>query len=1129
MYKTSNSQAFDSRTTVLKRALAGGAAVGALLLGSAAFAQDTSTPVETIVVTGYRASLESSLNVKRNSLEMVDAITAEDIGKFPDSNLAESLQRLPGVAVDRDNGEGRTITVRGLGSNFTRVTLNGLEALSTAGASDSGTQPNRDRGFDFNTFASELFSELKVQKSASAATEEGSLGATVGLSTPHPLAYGEKFVLSAQNAWYEMGKPFNPRISVLASETFFGGKVGVLVSGAYTLRSQFVDQYARSPGQTDFTYRNSESKYATLTGFNNATNYLQRNGFAAPTGTPCNGTTPPYSQGVIPGNNLTYQPYCDALRGSDPAAYALVNTPQGWALTDTNTTTSTSSKVTAPGSTVLIPALPSLTHQQLYQKRIGLTSSVQWQPDDDTMVTLDGMFSSAYQDSINYQISAIGLNRNNTNNTLNTGAVSSATFTTCTPQVGSATQADIHCNQVKNQDPFAYYTNPLYGYSSASPYPGAVAAAISFIGRNSTKLVDAKVQTAAPYSAATYLKLDNVDFRSGADQAYYTVQFSQISLNATHTFSERFKVDVTGGWSHSYNHQEGVLAELNHMDNTFANTGQYFIWDDTGGGEMPAMNFGFNVADPANWTFVKNFSALRHYRTLTDNKYRTLLAGATLKLNDYASLEFGANLRIFDFVTSYYQRAMKDVINPSFLEAGVTTAAMSQVVNWGKGLSVPSGTPTSFVVPNLKAYEQTFGFTCDCENDYGDWRLTNLFNPASTGTAGSTYTVSEHSRAFYSQLDLGNIMIFGNELRGNVGARFVTTEIKSRGHALQGQVVSATNSYNDLLPSANFVYALGDDMLLRASAAKVIARPDLSLMAPSITAMSIPTGAGANTGATMTKGNPNLTPYKAKTMDLGWEWYFDKGAVLAVSGFVKWVSDQPQVVVSDGRMGDFLSPDMLTTVASFYGPGQTGNAANQYAYITGNGEMAVTQALNGPGGTLKGVEITYEQHLDFIPAVFGGEGFGINANYTKIDSKQTVITNSTIVSGVTINTLGTGRWIGASPDAWNLTLYYDGENWSTRVSSAFRSGYVYKYPIAGGNDQIGYGNAPLVNDFWNSKNTFNVDLSASYDVTENIGLTLDALNLTNQPDRRWAYQNTPQTAKYASTGRQVFVGFRIKN
>jgi iron complex outermembrane recepter protein len=1127
VYKTSNSKGFCRSTCVLKHTLAGGAAMGALLLGCAAFAQEGTN--EIVYVTGYRASLESALNVKRNTTEMVDAITAEDIGKFPDSNLAESLQRLPGVAVDRDNGEGRTITVRGLGSNFTRVTLNGLQALSTAGASDAGSQPNRDRGFDFNTFASELFSELKVQKSASAATEDGSLGATIDLSTPHPLNYGEKFVLSAQNAWYEMGKPFNPRISGLVSETFFGGKVGVLVSAAYTLRSQFVDQYARSPGQSDFAYRGSDFKYSTLSGFNNSTNYLMRNGFAAPAGTSCNGTVAGhYAEGVIPGNNITYAPYCAALSGSNPTAYALINTPQGWALTDTNTGTSTSSKVTAPGSTVLIPALPSLTHQQLYQQRIGMTTSVQWQPDDDTLLTFDGMFSSAYQDSINYQISSIGLNRNNTNNTLNTGTVSAATFTTCAAQTGSATQADIVCGRPKNQDPYPYYTSSAFGYSTTGS--DALAAAISFVGRPSTKLIDAKVQTGTPYSAATYLKLDNVDFRSGADQAYYTVQFSQLSLNATHTFSERFKVDVTAGWSHSYNHQTGILAELNHMDNQYATTGQYFIWDDTAGGEMPAMNFGFDVANPANWTFVKNFSALRHYEYYTDNKYRTLLAGASLKLNDYATLQFGANLRIFDFVTSYYQRAMKDVINPSFQEAGVTTAAMSQVVKWGKGLSVPAGTPTSFVVPNLGAYEQAFGFTCNCINDYGDWRLTNLFNPASTGTAGQTYNVSEHSRAFYGQLDIGNVMIFGNELRGNVGARFVTTEINSVGHALQGQLIFANHTYNDLLPSANLVYALGDDMLIRAAAAKVIARPDLSLLAPSITAMSIPSGQTATTGATMSMGNPSLNPYRAKTVDIGWEWYFDKGAVLAVTGFAKWVSSQPTVVVSDGTFSSFLTADQINVIKSFYAGAAAGsNAANQYNYINNNYEMQMTQALNGPGGVLKGIEITYEQHLDFIPAWFGGEGFGVNANYTKIESTQDTIINSAIVNGQTVNTMGSGRWIGASPDAWNLTLYYDGENWSTRVSSAFRSGYVYRYPIAGGSDQVGYGNAPLVNDFWNSKNTFNVDLSASYDVTENIGLTLDALNLTNQPDRRWAYQSTPQTAKYASTGRQVFVGFRIKN
>ena len=143
----------------------------------------------TIVVRGYRGSLRTSIGQKRAATVQVDAITAEDIGDFPDANLAESLQRLPGVSVDRDNGEGRSITVRGLGGDFNRTRLNGLEALSTAGANDAGTSPNRSRSFDYNTFASELFSSLKVQKTPSAETDEGSLGATIDLQTGRPFDY----------------------------------------------------------------------------------------------------------------------------------------------------------------------------------------------------------------------------------------------------------------------------------------------------------------------------------------------------------------------------------------------------------------------------------------------------------------------------------------------------------------------------------------------------------------------------------------------------------------------------------------------------------------------------------------------------------------------------------------------------------------------------------------------------------------------------------------------------------------------------------------------------------------------------------------------------------------------------
>src|SRR5690242_15887235 len=199
---------------------------------------------ETVVVTGYRESLRAAIEEKRDADVMVDAINAEDIANFPDANLAESIQRLPGVSIDRENGEGKSITVRGLGSDFTRVRLNGLETLSTTAASDSGTNPNRGRGFDFNTFASDLFQSLKVQKTASAETDEGSLGATVDLTTGRPLNYKDRqLALSLQEAYYESGESWNPRVAALYADQFFGDTLGVSFSAAYNKRDGESDRY----------------------------------------------------------------------------------------------------------------------------------------------------------------------------------------------------------------------------------------------------------------------------------------------------------------------------------------------------------------------------------------------------------------------------------------------------------------------------------------------------------------------------------------------------------------------------------------------------------------------------------------------------------------------------------------------------------------------------------------------------------------------------------------------------------------------------------------------------------------------------------------------------------------------
>lgn len=185
-----------------------------------------------IVVTGFRGSLEAALNVKKQAVAAVDAIVAEDIAKFPDQNLAESLQRIPGIAIQRDGGEGRAITVRGLSSQFTRVRVNGLETITT---SHDGASSNRDRAFDFNVFASELFSSIVVHKTASAELDEGSLGAVVDLNTGNPLRgkYGFTFAASAQASYNDLSDTWGPRAAALVGWKSSDGTLGASVSAAY--------------------------------------------------------------------------------------------------------------------------------------------------------------------------------------------------------------------------------------------------------------------------------------------------------------------------------------------------------------------------------------------------------------------------------------------------------------------------------------------------------------------------------------------------------------------------------------------------------------------------------------------------------------------------------------------------------------------------------------------------------------------------------------------------------------------------------------------------------------------------------------------------------------------------------
>ncbi len=198
-------------------------------------ADPSATGNQDILVTGYRASLASQTNAKRNSVGFTDTIFAEDIGKFPDTNIAESVNRIPGVTISREvTGEGANVAIRGLGTNFTRVLLNGAP-VSIASVRFDAQSTNRE--VDLDLIPTELFTQLTVSKSPVASQIEGGAAGTVNLRSARPFDNPKSYVsYGFQGSKVSVADKWGYRGYALASATF--GNVGILVGGA-AVRNRF--------------------------------------------------------------------------------------------------------------------------------------------------------------------------------------------------------------------------------------------------------------------------------------------------------------------------------------------------------------------------------------------------------------------------------------------------------------------------------------------------------------------------------------------------------------------------------------------------------------------------------------------------------------------------------------------------------------------------------------------------------------------------------------------------------------------------------------------------------------------------------------------------------------------------
>lgn len=1125
---------------------------GSAIAQTAAASDDDTT---TVVVTGYRQSLQQSLTQKKREDAIIDVITAEDVGKFPESNLAEALQRLPGISIERENGEGRTITVRGLGGDFVRTRLNGLETIATAGNNEGQTSINRTRGFDFNVFASDLFSSLKVRKSAEATVDEGSLGATVDIDTGRPLdmrydkGKTSKALVSIQDTYYDGSKSHNPRYALLLSKKFFGGKLGVLFSGAYAKRDSELSFFDRNLGQFELYYRGSNhptSKVQNGTGstvapvcstsgstVNATTNSSPLNcfwGFASPL---------PTGSGAV-ANGISSQSF---TYGSDPVAWAKLNS-------NLNAT---------------LPSLATLQRQDLSQERIGLTTTVQWKPTDRTKITMDGMYAQFKVDNQSHILGSFGLNRHfgnaraeigltNTTTGLrpysasnfnyfadrraaySTNCTTSATLD-CTGTLGSATTPVFSTAQYWNGSAWisvpsvlnsnTWSTNPYnldtYDYYNNQGSVGFNAAKAAtdrrgilnydqIIGKEAVILRDVNINNAGQVD---YMKLDRVDWLSNVAYSKNNTIFGQFDFTLDHRFTDNFQVQVVYGKSYSHLRIDGGRVDLFALDKNG------FIFDERGGGDMPTYNPGFNAADVNEWgDIVKGYAGIARYVRTADNNFETLRADFSYDHSANLSFDFGYSKRIYEFATtsSTFSRG----VIPSIGElnkygrdknksdyANLKLSDLGSVVQFGSGATFPEGTPMSWFSPDRDTFDKYLGFNCNCVNEFADWRLQ--------ATLGDGLSVKETDASHYVQANF-RTEVFGRDLRGNTGIRVARTKVESAAFGTTGvfanKGMTGSNEYTDFLPSLNLTYEITPDLYVRFAAAKTMARPSLGNLTPGVTSISVPAAPDSGASAPrMTVGNPKLNPFRSTNFDLNVEWYLNKDSLLSVALFHKDLGSYPRQVAELVVLDDFLPADLYANVR-----GTLALTPAQAAYMdTGDNVWNVTSYRDSPGGIINGVEFQYQQSFTFLPAPFNG--LGVQFNATKLESNLNYITQSGV--------WGSAPWPFASPNAINFTVFYEKGPLEARAAYSWRDSFASVFPQATGTcapglttNNGGVCGSPY-NDFMGTDVQQYLDLKVSYKFTKNLRGDFSVQNVFNEPESLWGYE--PRIVRRYSSGGGVII------
>jgi iron complex outermembrane recepter protein len=826
------------------------AALGAIALSGRIFAADTASAntaspdtnapadqqLEEVVVTGIRASLQKSLDIKQQAVGVVDAISAEDIGAFPDASLGEAMQRIPGVTVTRTSmgGQGGPelytgapsgITVRGFGGDFNETLIDGRPQAAASGGANSG------RGFDFSSVGADFVREMDVLKTPDFALSSGAVGATVNIKFPKPFDHpGLQASAFGSTTDTTNDGSFRPSFGALFSNTFFNDSLGILVDGDYS--DTRVSAHHQDIVGWKGTYLNSCQMAGGPSCVDKFGNVIPKNSLIL-------------GNGVDPNNqNINYNPV-------NPA-----NTFPSW-----------------------YPQEYQLYNDRTDVRRKDGRLVLQWHPTDQVLVTIDdnysdeNQFAKRFAYSTWFNSSQIYNVQQDTNGTITNfqygpaptdldASVGGTYLKNNT--IGANIQWDVN-EQIKLQldaDQSSSHLNPNaaldpavdigYGpsYNVFKPnFPANQAAGFpnAYVGGI---LVPGGSDNLPHYNA--YGPNDNSANSSGTNPLILGSHVLPITSLRAADYINQAKLDAD--W---------------HTGATTVDVGLQFVED---------TRNSFNFSSFANnaWELWSGYGSPSG-NTGGQKLPASLLANS-------------GNIDTSNFFPAFKNNGQ---LPPLFMYDPYA------VYSYLTGLGVAGANPGTISGPNppacvagtLGCYSPYTGGPEPVPLDPGSISLVRDKTYAPFVTWSQRLNIADRPLT----VNVGLRYERTTTTTGGYGRTPQSLTVSANDHTAfivnytAAQFITTSNTDSHLLPSLDLNFFPLSDLKLRFDASRTLTRPPLTEITPTLTVSSSRVGALGLTG-----NNPGLKPYQSNNFDLGGEWYYGPNEYLLLDTFFKHVTDFPE-------------------------------------------------------------------------------------------------------------------------------------------------------------------------------------------------------------------------------------------